>query len=138
MVLRGIIGVDTPGAVNYRSEPQTFRYPGLQNRTGTMTFTNGSTAVTGAGTLFQTELAGGANGDTVFLQSQPTAPRGRVASITTNTQLALTGNATVNADNPASGAVLIKAGFLYTGDVMPRFSAARGEEAPTRMMVWLA
>jgi RimJ/RimL family protein N-acetyltransferase len=42
------------------------------------------------------------------------------------------------ADNPASGAVLIKAGFLYTGDVLPRFSAARGEEAPTRMMVWLA
>jgi RimJ/RimL family protein N-acetyltransferase len=42
------------------------------------------------------------------------------------------------ADNPASGQVLIKAGFLYTGDVFPRFSLARGEEAPTRMMVWLA
>lgn len=42
------------------------------------------------------------------------------------------------ADNPASGQVLIKAGFLYTGDVFPRFSFARGEEAPTRMMVWLA
>jgi len=42
------------------------------------------------------------------------------------------------ADNPASGQVLVKAGFLYTGDVVPRFSLARGEEAPTRMMVWLA
>ncbi len=42
------------------------------------------------------------------------------------------------ADNPASGRVLIKAGFLYTGDVTPRFSVARGETAPTRMMVWLA
>ena len=42
------------------------------------------------------------------------------------------------ADNPASGQVLIKAGFLYTGDVVPRFSVARGEAAPTRMMVWLA
>jgi RimJ/RimL family protein N-acetyltransferase len=42
------------------------------------------------------------------------------------------------ADNPASGQVLVKAGFLYTGDVVPRFSMARGEEAPTRMMVWLA
>jgi len=42
------------------------------------------------------------------------------------------------ADNPASGQVLIKAGFLYTGDVLPRFSMARGEEAATRMMVWLA
>jgi RimJ/RimL family protein N-acetyltransferase len=41
------------------------------------------------------------------------------------------------ADNPASGQVLIKAGFLYTGDVYPRYSLARGGEAPTRMMVWL-
>jgi RimJ/RimL family protein N-acetyltransferase len=43
------------------------------------------------------------------------------------------------ADNPASGQVLCKAGFLYTGDVEPRPSAARGgAEVPTRMMVWLA
>ena len=41
-------------------------------------------------------------------------------------------------DNPASGRVLEKAGFLYTGEVLPRHSAARGEAAPTRMMVWLA
>jgi RimJ/RimL family protein N-acetyltransferase len=42
------------------------------------------------------------------------------------------------ADNPASGAVLVKADFLYTGVIEPRFSVARGEVAPTRMMVWLA
>jgi RimJ/RimL family protein N-acetyltransferase len=42
------------------------------------------------------------------------------------------------ADNPASGQVLCKTGFLYTGEVVGRFSVARGEEAPTRMMVWLA
>jgi RimJ/RimL family protein N-acetyltransferase len=42
------------------------------------------------------------------------------------------------ADNPASGQVLCKAGFLYTGDVEPRSSRARGEAVPTRMMVWLA
>jgi RimJ/RimL family protein N-acetyltransferase len=42
------------------------------------------------------------------------------------------------ADNPASGRVLEKAGFLYTGEVQPRHSTARGEVAPTRMMVWLA
>jgi RimJ/RimL family protein N-acetyltransferase len=42
------------------------------------------------------------------------------------------------ADNPASGRVLEKAGFLYTGEVLPRLSLARGEAAPTRMMVWLA
>jgi RimJ/RimL family protein N-acetyltransferase len=41
-------------------------------------------------------------------------------------------------DNPASGRVLEKAGFLYTGVVQPHYSKARGAEAPTRMMVWLA
>ena len=43
------------------------------------------------------------------------------------------------ADNPASGQVLCKAGFLYTGDVELRPCAARGrDDVPTRMMVWLA
>jgi RimJ/RimL family protein N-acetyltransferase len=42
------------------------------------------------------------------------------------------------ADNPASGRVLEKAGFLYTGVVQPHYSAARGEDAATRLMVWLA
>jgi len=43
------------------------------------------------------------------------------------------------ADNPASGQVLCKAGFLYTGDVELRPSRARGRaDVPTRMMVWLA
>lgn len=42
------------------------------------------------------------------------------------------------ADNPASGRVLSKAGFLYTGEVKPKPSLARGEPASTRMMVWLA
>jgi RimJ/RimL family protein N-acetyltransferase len=41
-------------------------------------------------------------------------------------------------DNPASGRVLEKVGFLYTGVVQPRRSAARGAEAATRMMIWLA
>lgn len=42
------------------------------------------------------------------------------------------------ADNPASGAVLCKTGFLYTGLVEMRESLARQAKAPTRMMVWLA
>jgi len=43
------------------------------------------------------------------------------------------------ADNPAAAEVLIKAGFLYTGEVLPVPSRARGgAEAPSRMMVWLA
>jgi RimJ/RimL family protein N-acetyltransferase len=42
------------------------------------------------------------------------------------------------ADNEASGRVLVKAGFLYTGVVENKSSIARGEPAATRMMVWLA
>lgn len=38
------------------------------------------------------------------------------------------------ADNPASGRALEKAGFVYTGEVAPRFSLARGESAPARLM----
>lgn len=41
-------------------------------------------------------------------------------------------------DNPASGRVLEKAGFLYTGEVRKGFSRARGTNADTRRMVWLA
>jgi len=41
-------------------------------------------------------------------------------------------------DNKASGQVLVKAGFLYTGEVRWRQCRARGEAVPTRMMVWLA
>lgn len=41
-------------------------------------------------------------------------------------------------DNDASGRVLIKSGFLYTGDVQALFCAARGEAVPVRRMVWLA
>jgi RimJ/RimL family protein N-acetyltransferase len=42
------------------------------------------------------------------------------------------------ADNRASGQVLCKAGFLYTGDVEQRWSQARDATVRTRMMVWLA
>jgi RimJ/RimL family protein N-acetyltransferase len=42
------------------------------------------------------------------------------------------------ADNPASGRVLERAGFLHTGEVQHRHSLARGGTTPTRMMVWLA
>jgi hypothetical protein len=43
------------------------------------------------------------------------------------------------ADNRAAGQMLCRAGFLYTGDVEVRRSAARdGAGVRTRMMVWLA
>ncbi len=38
------------------------------------------------------------------------------------------------ADNPASGRVLEKAGFVYTGETSPIFSLARGEQVPCRRM----
>jgi RimJ/RimL family protein N-acetyltransferase len=41
-------------------------------------------------------------------------------------------------DNPASGRVLEKAGFLYTGEVKRRPCLARDTEVDIRMMVWLA
>ena len=42
------------------------------------------------------------------------------------------------ADNPASGRVLEKAGFLYTGETRRDFSQARSALTDTRRMVWLA
>ncbi len=42
------------------------------------------------------------------------------------------------ADNEASAQVLVKTGFLYTGEVQTRHSRARGAAVKTRMMVWLA
>ncbi|PZO39528.1 MAG: N-acetyltransferase [Alphaproteobacteria bacterium] len=41
-------------------------------------------------------------------------------------------------DTPASGRVLEKAGFLYTGEVRKEFSRARNAPVRTRRMVWLA
>jgi RimJ/RimL family protein N-acetyltransferase len=41
-------------------------------------------------------------------------------------------------DNPASGRVLAKAGFLYTGEVRELRSMARGSNAQARMMVCMA
>jgi len=40
-------------------------------------------------------------------------------------------------DNPASGQVLVKADFLYTGVVEHRYCLARDEVTATRMMIWL-
>ena len=39
------------------------------------------------------------------------------------------------ADSPASGRVLEKAGFAYTGEVRALFALSRGESAPSRAMV---
>ena len=41
-------------------------------------------------------------------------------------------------DNPASGRVLTKAGFLYPGEVRQQHCLARDAPTSSRMMVWLA
>ena len=41
-------------------------------------------------------------------------------------------------DNPVSGVVLGRAGFLYTGRVEPRVCRARGHDVVSRWMAWLA
>ena len=41
------------------------------------------------------------------------------------------------ADNPSSGRVLEKAGFLYTGETRREFSRARHAPVDSRRMVWL-
>lgn len=40
-------------------------------------------------------------------------------------------------DNPASGVVLCRAGFLYTGQVVMQASLGRPAPAPSRRMIWL-
>ena len=40
-------------------------------------------------------------------------------------------------DNPASGVVLCRAGFLYTGQVVMQTSLGRSAPAPSRRMIWL-
>jgi hypothetical protein len=41
-------------------------------------------------------------------------------------------------ENPASDAVLVKAGFLYTGERRQTFVLSRGEALPSRGQIWLA
>jgi hypothetical protein len=127
----------------------SLRYPGYQNLTGTVTFTNASTSVTGAGTAFTTELVSGANGDKLVLQSSPSTVRGQVQTITNNTQLALAANASANANGPFAKQITVTnfscmtSNQLWNAPVMPAaaigdpqtpvFTAAVGDQARFRM-----
>jgi hypothetical protein len=77
------------GTLNW-SDPVTW----IQLRTGAVQFTAGSTSVTGAGTLFTTELT---VGDVLLLQTSPGTVRGTVASIIDNEHLTLTAPAAATA-----------------------------------------
>jgi hypothetical protein len=125
------------------------RYPGYQNLTGTVTFTNGSTAVAGAGTAFSTELVSGANGDKLVLQSSPSTVRGQVQNITNNTSLSLAANASANANGPYAKQITVtdfscmtsnqlwNAPFMPAASIgdpqTPIFTAAVGDQARFRM-----
>ena len=77
----GQVATRVTGSANWNSASTW-----IQNRTGSISLTNGSASVTGNGTSFTTQLA---VGDTIILQASPGTIRGRVASITSNTALTL-------------------------------------------------
>jgi hypothetical protein len=65
--------------------------PWIQQRTGKVTFSNGSATVTGVGTAFKSELS---KGDLLVLQTSPGTVSGTVNTIASNTQLTLKSPAT--------------------------------------------
>jgi hypothetical protein len=81
------------------------------NLTGTITSSTGSATITGTGTSFLSEI----NAGTILYQTNGTTVIGTVSSISTNTTLTLTGNASVNQTNqqfrvskiPAAGDTVI-------------------------------
>jgi hypothetical protein len=92
------------------------------NRTGTLAYTNGSTAVTGTGTSFTTELAVGS----ILITTGVGAITRTVASITDNTHLTLTATSnrtgtgksyTAQVVPRANDNVTISSGFTVTMDV---------------------
>ncbi|MFM7023086.1 MAG: T9SS type A sorting domain-containing protein [Flavobacteriales bacterium] len=97
--------------------------------TGTISFTNGSTAVTGSGTFFSTELT---TGSVIMLQSSSGTVRGTVFSITNNTSLTLTSAATGTISGsygkqqaPTSGSaedITINGGYTVTTDFSSDFT----------------
>lgn len=85
--------IPTSGTANRLAGTQNWSNPAtwIQNRTGAVQFTAGSTSVTGVGTLFTTELA---VGDVLMLQTSPGVVRGTVQTIIDNETLTLTSAAT--------------------------------------------
>ncbi|MCX6182993.1 MAG: T9SS type A sorting domain-containing protein [Bacteroidetes bacterium] len=96
--------------------------------TGTASFTNGSTTVTGSGTFFSTEVS---IGSVLLLQSSSGTVRGTVLSITNNTTLILSSAATATASGsygkekaPTDGSgedISITGGFTVTTDFSSDF-----------------
>jgi hypothetical protein len=77
---------------------------------GTVTFTGGSTALTGVGTSFKTDVS---VGDLLVLQSSSGTVRGRVGTIVDNTHITLAANAAANANGAYQKLLVNKLGVLY-------------------------
>ena len=96
--------------------------------TGTISFTNGSTTVTGTSTLFTTELA---NGNSIMLQTSAGTVIGTISSITNNTTLVLSSAATSTSSGaygkqraPTDGSsedIVITSGHVVTTDFSTDF-----------------
>jgi hypothetical protein len=97
------------------------------NLTGTIAVTNGSTAITGTGTLFSTELA---VGRTIYINGA----RYMVANITDNTHLTLTNSF---AEATASGITVPSGDFNISGNVAHMIGATTyyGNTASDTLMV---
>jgi len=77
---------------------------------GTVTFSPGSTALTGVGTSFKTDVA---VGDLLVLQSSSGTIRGKVKTITDNTHITLAANAVANASGAYQKLLVNPSGVMY-------------------------
>jgi len=77
---------------------------------GTVTFTSGSTALTGVGTSFKTDVL---VGDLLVLNSSSGTVRGRVGAIVDNTHITLAANAAATASGAYQKLLLNPVGVLY-------------------------
>jgi len=77
---------------------------------GTVTFTSGSTALTGVATSFKTDVS---VGDLLVLNSSSGIVRGRVGTIVDNTHITLAANAAANASGAYQKLLVNPVGILY-------------------------
>lgn len=77
---------------------------------GTVTFATGSTALTGVGTSFKTDVG---VGDLLVLQSSSGTIRGKVKTITDNTHITLAANAVANAGGAYQKLLVNPSGVMY-------------------------
>lgn len=105
-------------------------FPGPQSISGTVTMTNGSTAVTGSSTKFTTELA---VGQYIVLDADGLSSLARVDSITSDTALTLSANYGGTGGSSAASVVVNGAEVLF-GMVVPTTVTGSGRPYPDAYM----